>query len=138
MNESGLWQYIKQGMMGSGWHPTRIESSAGNGVPDVSYGLPGINGWIELKHIPEWSVRNTTKVKLPLRPEQKHWIKARGELSGNVWVIVRIADMFYLLNHKDALEAYEGWTQAEWKSFATFWWYKRIDFKGLYSHLKGG
>ena len=49
MNESGVWKYIKKGMEGR-WDATRIESSAGNGVPDVDYGLPGIAGRLELKY----------------------------------------------------------------------------------------
>ena len=139
MTESGLWAYIKKGMLTSGWHVTRIESSAGNGVPDVSFGIPEKNGFIELKYIKEWPKRESTKVKLPLRPEQKHWLKARGQLSGNVWVICRIEDYFYLLDYDSAIIACDvGWTQDEWKKHSNQYWWKSIDFKGLYIALKGG
>ena len=65
MTESSLWKYIRNGLAGK-CHITRIESSAGNGVPDVTLGLPGKTIWIELKYTKEWPKRDTTKVKLPL------------------------------------------------------------------------
>ena len=137
MNEAGVWQTLKKGMMCSGWHVTRIESSAGNGVPDVSYGIPGINGFIELKYIAKWPVKATTKVKLPLRPEQKHWIKARGSIAGNVWVFVRIEDTFFLLTYTEALEAVEGWTAQEWIGTCVYW-HKKINFEEFCAAIKGG
>lgn len=135
MKESDLWGYIRKGMIAK-WHASRIESSAGNGIPDVSFGLPGKNGWIELKYIKEWPKRSTTLVKLPLRPEQKHWIKARGELSGNVWVICRIENMFFLLDYIEAMILCEGGTQDKWVALCTKSWYKRIDFGQLWEILR--
>jgi hypothetical protein len=139
MNESSLWQYIRKGMMGR-WHVTRVESSSGNGFPDVSYGMPGINGHLELKYIKEWPVRSTTLVKLPLRPEQKLWIKVRGEMSGNVWVLVRIYDTFFLLNWEQALFACDGLTANDWHLMGntTKSWYKSIDWSELARTLGGG
>ena len=135
MKESDLWKYIRQGMLGK-WHVSRIESSAGNGVPDVSFGIPGVNGWIELKYIKEWPKRPTTKVKLPLRPEQKHWIKNRGQLSGNVWVLVRISDDFFLLYWNTAVQAAEkGMTQFDWFAPEIYSWHKEINFSELYDAL---
>ena len=135
MNESAVWQYLKRGMMGL-WQANRIESSAGNGVPDVCYSLPGKHVWIELKYIKAWPVRATTKVKLPLRPEQKLWISVRGKMSGNVWVFIRIYDTFYLLNHDQAIDACDGWTHDEWAIKSTLFWYKKIDFGRLQYELE--
>ena len=138
MNESGVWSTLKKGLAPFGFHMTRIESSAGNGVPDVSIGMQSTNAWMELKFIPAWPSRATTKVKLPLRPEQLLWIKTRGKLSGDVWVFVRIYDTFYLLNHREAAEAVNGWTHDEWAENAHMFWYRKIDFTDLASILKGG
>ena len=137
MNEAGVWAYVKKGMVGSGWHCSRIESSAGNGVPDVSFGLPGINGWIEFKYIKEWPKRPTTKVKLPLRPEQKHWIKVRGELSGNVWIFIKIEEVFFLIPSEKTKQLTEdGATMQEW--FESVHWVKRVNFQELYQILGSG
>jgi len=133
MNEAGLWKYLRNGLLGK-CHMTRIESSAGNGVPDVSLGLPGKSIWIELKYIPSWPKRATTKVKLPLRAEQKHWIDARGRMSGDVWVLVRIENDFFLLYWTVCQEATNtGWTEHEWKQVTDYstYWTGRIDFTEL-------
>lgn len=137
MKESDLWRYIRYGLVGKPIHLTRIESSAGNGVPDVAVGLPDKHAWIELKYIPEWPKRSVTKVRLPLRAEQKHWISNRGKLSGEVWAICRIQDDFFLLYWRDAIEcAEEGWTKDEWISGKhTMHWYKHVDFDELYNAL---
>ena len=123
------------------WHPSRIESSAGNGVPDIAFGIPRLNGFIELKYRDEWPKKATTKVKVPLRPEQKHWIKNRQEIAGNVWVLFRIADDFFLISGTQALENMEeGWTKDEWYTKYAFsgYWQKRIDFEELYQYLRAG
>lgn len=136
MNESGLWAYIKRGMLGY-WHATRIESSAGNGVPDVNFAMfeSGNQGWVELKYIDEWPKRLTTKVKLPLRPEQKLWINVRGKISGNIWVIIRIQEHFFLLQWQQINDACEGWTSCEWIENSHHTWYKRIEFFELVDQL---
>lgn len=137
MNESSVWQYIKAGMAGR-WLATRLESSSGNGVPDVTFSMPNINGFLELKYIPEWPKRPETKVKLPLRPEQKLWISTRGKMGGNVWVLCRVKDSFFLLGDAKAIAVCEGWTEVEWVSRSNLWWYRKVDFDELYYGLKEG
>ena len=139
VNESTLWQYLKKGMQGK-WHATRIESSSGNGVPDVSFGLPGKNCWIELKYIKEWPKRPSTKVSLPLRPEQKLWIKQRGDMSGSVWVMARIENDFFLLSYRKALAACEGMNRTDWFVLGncTDAWTGSINFDVLYNWLRYG
>lgn len=139
MRESDLWKYVRDGLRGK-CHMTRIESSAGNGVPDVSIGFPNKNVWVELKYIPSWPKRPATLVKLPLRPEQKHWIKCRGEMSGDVWVLCRIEDDFFLINWYDCPELVTGVTKEEWFTITSESgnWYKRIDFNELVEELTNG
>lgn len=139
MNESGVWHTLSNGMKGL-WHATRLESSAGNGVPDVSFGVPGVNGFIELKHIKTWPVLSSTAVKLPLKPEQKLWISIRGQITRNVWVLCRIEDSFALLTSFQAIRACEGLYYYQWKSreFTRYFVVDRIDFKELYKILKAG
>lgn len=137
MRESDLWKYVRDGLRGK-CHLTRIESSAGNGVPDVSIGVPGGNIWVELKYIPEWPKRPTTKVKLPLRPEQKHWIKTRGELSGGVWVICRVQNDIFLFDHMACKLLCEGALQEDWFFVCEAHWLNRIDFAELYEIFARG
>lgn len=138
MTESSLWKYIRNGLVGK-CHITRIESSAGNGVPDVTLGLPGKTIWIELKYTKEWPKRDTTKVKLPLRPEQKHWIKQRGMISGNVWVMWRIHDEFYLIPWSKCTELTEVGAERDDLVLSCYLYSKnRIDFEELESVLNHG
>lgn len=138
MNEASVWQYIKAGMAGR-WLATRLESSSGNGVPDVVFSMPNINGFLELKYIKEWPKRPDTKVKLPLRPEQKLWISTRGKMGGNVWVLCRIEDDFFLLNDTLAIAACEGWDKFEWARNCNLAWPRRVNyFDELYYCLKEG
>lgn len=137
MRESSFWQYIKAGMAGR-WLATRLESSSGNGVPDVTFSMPNINGFLELKYILEWPKRPETKVKLPLRPEQKLWISTRGKMGGNVWVLCRIAGEFFLLDDVKAVAACEGWTESEWFIHSNLCWRGRCYFDELYYALKEG
>lgn len=141
MRESALWHYVRKGMVGK-WHVSRIESSGGNGVPDVSFGIPRINGWIELKYRDEWPKRNTTKVKIPLRPEQKHWIRARMETAGNVWVLFRIDQDFFLVTGWQALDNLndDGWSKEQWCDKYPFmgYWNKAVDFNEMERMLKNG
>jgi hypothetical protein len=139
MNEQGVWNTLKRGMATSGWHATRVESSSGNGYPDLSVGLPRVSGFIELKYREEWPKRQSTKVKLELRPEQKLWFRERGNLSGNVWAFVRISDHFFLVDWRQSLvAAEEGWTFGEWVELSNGCWNKRVNFIELYELLKGG
>ena len=92
---------------------------------------------MELKYVPKWPKRASTKVKLPLRSEQKLWIKTRGEFSHDVWAMIRIEDDFFLLSHEQALEACEGFTKLEWYNMFhhTKSWTKQINFDQLYKEL---
>lgn len=138
MNEYGVWRYLQKGMLGR-WHATRIESCVGMGIPDVSFGVSGINGWLELKYTPDWPKRDSTKVKLALRPEQKNWIQTRGALSGNVWVFWRISNTFFLLTWSTAISlAEEGATSADLLKRCTRYWHRFTDFTELAGVLSNG
>jgi len=143
MNESSLWRYVAGGMANK-WHATRIESSAGNGVPDVSFGMISryngrrFNGFLELKYIPQWPKKDETNLKLPLRPEQKIWIQTRGGIAGDVWVLCRICDDFILFSDAQALCANQGQTQKWWMMTNYLYCCRRLDFKALAGILSEG
>lgn len=134
MKEASLWNYIKKGLAGRGLL-NRIESSVGNGIPDVLFCIPQKFLWIELKYVKEWPKRNTTKVKLPLRPEQVIWINSRGNLSGLVFVLIKIENDFFLIKHNEINELYaNGSTKDEWINLfknRQRYWSRRIDFSQL-------
>ena len=137
MNEAGVWQTLKQGI-GMWALTTRIETSTGNGVPDVVVHLPGKHAFIEIKYIPEWPKRPTTKVCCPLRPEQRLWLFTRGKFSGNCWVFIRIANDFFLMPWDVAIHMHDkGFTKEEWYKYP-FCWHNSVNWEEFRKILKGG
>jgi hypothetical protein len=100
MRASAFWRSAKAGL-DTRFRLWRIENSAGDGTPDVHFfdRLTQQGGWIELKSIPEYPVRATTRVfgDKGLRPEQKAWLREYWELGGNVWILARAESDRYLV-----------------------------------------
>jgi hypothetical protein len=79
------------------WHAVRHEDRCTPGVPDVSYGMKGKCGWIELKALPKWPRNLKAIVKLPgLTPDQKAWLRDRGSQSGSCYLMIRIGRDYLL------------------------------------------
>ena len=130
MNESTLWDYVKKGMSGR-WLATRIETVTSLGVPDVTYSVKGVHGWIELKWVPKAPVKQSTKMRLShLTEQQKQWIFSRGKLAGDVWLLVRVEDEFFLFDHK-FIHDIQQMTIDEWRVNCEVNWSKKINFEEL-------
>jgi hypothetical protein len=89
--EQKMWDYISDKMRGR-WNAQRHEDELSNSVPDVSYGIRGRDGWIELKTIEAWPKRESTKINLPhLRPGQVNWIEDRARNgNGRCWLLLMV------------------------------------------------
>jgi hypothetical protein len=59
-----------------GFHVQRHEDKYETGIPDLSYGRDGINGWIEVK----WE-------RLKFEPKQPLWLSKRAMTGGHVFVL---------------------------------------------------
>lgn len=73
--EDNLWQSTRPRLIQAGFFAQRIETSTGEGVPDVWVGWPDGYAWLELKAQREWPKRETSKVfgRDGLRTEQIVW-----------------------------------------------------------------
>jgi len=72
------------------------EDSLSVGIPDISYGLCGVNGWIEAK----WSKELPTGIYNPkFRPYQEPWLIARGRSGGNTHLVHGFEDGFIIMDH---------------------------------------
>jgi hypothetical protein len=94
MNESHVWERLRS-IMGDRWDATRHEDISGLGVPDVSFGVRGpdgpVNGWIELKYLPSWPKRSTTKVTVRhWTHEQRIFLSHRWHHGGRTWVLLAV------------------------------------------------
>lgn len=143
MAESTLSRYITKGLRALGAHVVRHEDIASSGVPDISYGLDGCNGWIELKEIKEWKKRSATPNDIGLSPEQRLWLRQRGKTGGRCFVLVRVTASreYYLFDWHIAPKTGDlKLTHAEMDAEAVNYWRKGISFTELATILtyKGG
>lgn len=90
-----------------------VENPALPGTPDVNY----VEGWIELKHLREWPVRENTAVLFEhFTPQQRIWHIRRRAVGGTSWMLVQCerewllfdgavaAISFNLLTHNELIE----------------------------------
>ena len=72
------------------WAAQRHEDKHAKGIPDVSYSMSGINGWIELK-----TVRAMEGGLVDLShftSEQKQWLKRHGRRGGHCFLFIEITN----------------------------------------------
>ena len=74
-SEKTFKRWIRWMLEEQGFHTTEHEDKFGVGIPDVSYGASGINGWIEFK----WR-------QGVLRPAQINWLDNRAYSGGHCFV----------------------------------------------------
>lgn len=86
-------------------HCQKHEDKFSSGIPDLSFASPatGREGWIEFKQLDKQPARNSTKIKLGLTNHQKNWIAQRGRITNRVWVIVQIADAYFLFGWREQI-----------------------------------
>lgn len=109
MNESGMWRSMRKAMRGQ-WDATRHEDRIGVGIPDVSFGRNGVNGWIELKHMTRYPKRGP--IRVPLRPEQIVFLSRRGARGKNCWIFLRVEKDHYLVSSSYAKMISSGITRS--------------------------
>lgn len=80
-NEGEFKSDLKLALESDGFHLQRHEDKYETGIPDMSYGKDGINGWIETK----W-------LKLRFEPKQPLWLSKRAQTGGSVFVILGLLD----------------------------------------------
>lgn len=103
MTEQRLWHMVKKGLAHKGGKWMRVENPCLPGTPDVFYCVEGIVGWLELKELETWPVREHTPVTIQhYTKEQRLWIWDYADNNGTVHVLLRIArPKTYLLFDSD-------------------------------------
>ena len=126
--EKTLWKYIKK-LIGKEWNASRHEDFCSSGIPDVSFGYKGINGWIELKYIPEFPKRKSTKIKIRhLTKNQCVWLSARGRSGDSCWILLQIEREYFLIKWLYAYHLKDGeWGREDLKKNSTGHWNRKID-----------
>lgn len=124
--ESYLWDKLDKAFSDlDNIHFSRHEDKSRPGIPDVSYGMYGVNGWIELKACNKWPANPETlvKPKHELTKPQKRFQKRRGQSGGHVFVMLivnRGRDMEVLLFDWRVSEAVGESTRDELEQLACY------------------
>lgn len=126
--ENRLKQYLV-GVMGTRWDVQSHEDRLSVGIPDLSYGINQVNGWIELKQVPKWPVKAETLVKpSKYTPNQVSWIKKRNKKGGHCFVIVRVNRKEYFLFRADiARELRKGLSRADYFCHSIAHWTDHVN-----------
>ncbi len=80
----------------------RVENSCSNGMPDITYTLKDMHGWMELK-VKEVK-RETTALVLPkFTPSQRNWMVSRSRFNAPVLMLFRAGKYDLLMRAEAAL-----------------------------------
>lgn len=94
MKENVFWDSIKKALPYVHWQ--RIESSTGQGIPDVNGCIGGDSFWLELKVV--------SGIKVHLRSSQVAWLMRRSDVGGSAWILIKKKDIIYLYHAYQAKE----------------------------------
>ena len=134
MSERALWSYIQRNLKKHG-QISRVENAFYKGMPDVNYLIGGVEGWIELKYLKSYPIREKTIVKVRhFTREQKIWHYNRIMQNGKTTVILQIEkDYFLFANENVRLVGFL--TKPDMIAKANKYWKNKINFLELKESL---
>lgn len=80
-------------------HWQLLEDSLSVGIPDISYGLRKVNGWIEAKWNAELPAPSS-RYDPHFQPYQEAWLVARGTAGGNCFLVHGFSNAVIIMSHK--------------------------------------
>jgi hypothetical protein len=104
MSEANLWTTIRTKMLPDYWsEATRHEDAYQKGIADVSFVQLGRHGWMELKWVARYPVRESTVVRIPhYTDEQRAFLRAKGSAGGMTFLFMKIERDYLLFDHLNA------------------------------------
>lgn len=123
--ERNFWNWLDTQMCRY-WHSQRHEDKYSTGIPDVSFALNGIDGWIELKAYEKWP-----NGKLPhYTKDQANWLYSRRERgSGHIFILMKIEKTVLLFGAFIAYELLKPMNEESLRYWATKYWDGKFDVK---------
>ena len=119
MDETGAYDSIKPRLQALGLDPQRVEDVTSRGTPDVWYTV----GAIEMKYLPAWPVRMNTPVRVSTlidRPQQVAWLTRRWTKGGPAWLMLRVANQYFLFTGVDSRLVRKGLIRANLERLAVW------------------
>jgi hypothetical protein len=100
MSEAAMWNTLRPVLVQSVRDDAvRVENPAWPGTPDVHWCMDGIEGWLELKEVPEWPKRPGTPLRIDhYTSQQRVWQRRRYNAGGRVHVLIKVSDDWLLFD----------------------------------------
>lgn len=137
MSEKNLWSAMQRNMRGRWLVPRRHEDAINKGIPDVSFVVDGRRGWMELKHIEAWPVRDTTVVRCDhFTMEQREELRQQWKAAGMAFLFAQIDRDYMLFEGQWAADNFGKVVQAELFEGQIGWWHHRCDWAALWNVLR--
>lgn len=119
--EAKLKQEAVNKLVAYGGDAQHHEDKDAVGIPDLSYGLQAVNGWVETKVLNKWPKRGGVVKIDHYTPQQKNWLRIRGRIGGHCFLLLKVDNVYLLFDHETAQAVYTGMTQDEMMCNCLFW-----------------
>lgn len=114
-------------------HAFPVENPVYPGTPDIAY----IGGWIEMKKLDQWPVREKTKVRIDhYSKQQRAWARVHHYRGGHSYWLLRVQREWLLLHGAVAAEVVGTLTREELKSRALLYMANGFDGDLLLRKIK--
>lgn len=138
MRESQLWATMREGLRRA--EPRiflkRIENAAESGTPDLYFKCRGVSGWIELKRLEAFPVRESTIARVDhFTPAQQLWIRQHGP---GAWLFVQVGAEYFLFDHLGAQLVAQGGERARWEAWARDRWLRPCNWEEVIGEITSG
>lgn len=90
MSETVIWKAIEPIITKAFGDASRHEDKQRQGIPDISFGIDQVNGWIESKHLKAWPKGFSTQVKVSIKKKQRNWICKRSNTGGSCFLMLAV------------------------------------------------
>lgn len=116
--------------MGTSWDAQSHEDKYSLGIPDLSFGARGVNGWIELKQIPTWPKLEHGLAKPDKYTSiQLNWLRNRNKKGGHCFVMVKVGkDEIFLFDSDYAGMVKYGMTRGDYNKNCLWSWSRQRPF----------
>lgn len=87
-SEDSAWATIRKNLADAQCHIQRFEDKLSLGIPDSNICYQAHEFWFEGKFLRAYPVRESTRVQVGLKHEQRNWLNARSRAGGTciVWI----------------------------------------------------
>ena len=131
MSESGQRQRVIRDL--KSLNAIAVENPVLPGTPDVNY----IEGWIELKWLRSWPVRDGVVTIPHFTPQQRVWHYRRRKAGGTAWFLLQCKREWLLLDGAVAAMHVNKSTRIELIGLSERYWPNGLDVLDLVERLRG-